>query len=85
MKQRCIRCNGLKFMYKVGGGYSRINMGGEKVKCPLCRGEGETPLIKDYVKRVKDDMKNASQKNRRVSKQKEKEKETNSSDLHASS
>ena len=38
--QTCVRCRGQRKLFKVGGGYSLVNMGGESVTCPLCMGSG---------------------------------------------
>lgn len=50
--RRCFRCQGAKFMFRVGGGYSAVDMGGEKVSCPLCTGTGRIPLVVNDIKVV---------------------------------
>lgn len=40
---RCFRCSGQKTVFKFGigdGGYTLVDMGGEKVDCPMCMGSG---------------------------------------------
>lgn len=45
--RRCQRCAGLTYMYKVGAGYTRTDMGGAKVDCPLCNGTGVVPSLEE--------------------------------------
>lgn len=49
--KRCIRCAGKCDVYKVGGGYTQVDMGGKKVKCPLCLGTGSVDLSKKKTRR----------------------------------
>jgi hypothetical protein len=48
-----MRCRGAKEMYKIGGGYSAQNMGGVKVKCPMCMGAGEIDKLETAKKKRK--------------------------------
>lgn len=49
---RCVRCQGLKKIYKVNSGYSHINTGGIPVDCPMCLGSGfNRPLLNDMIKK----------------------------------
>ena len=50
--QVCFRCGGLKQMYKRGAGYSREDMGGVKVDCPLCTGTGKIDDPEDIKKQI---------------------------------
>lgn len=43
--KRCVRCGGRKELYKVNGAYSHLDMGGQKVKCPLCMGTGRMKIM----------------------------------------
>ena len=44
MLKVCVRCGGKCDVYQVGGGYTQVDMGGKKVKCPLCLGKGKVDL-----------------------------------------
>jgi len=59
---RCVRCQGAKKLYKVGGGYCQTNNGGALVKCPLCLGEGMTKPLHLAVK----DMESKDNDNKKV-------------------
>jgi hypothetical protein len=44
-KQVCFRCDGRKKIFKIGGGYSHIDMGGQQVDCPMCLGCGSIKTL----------------------------------------
>ena len=50
--KRCIRCDGQKNIYKIGGAYSKKDTGGIEVECPLCQGEGWTKPLAEMVKDI---------------------------------
>jgi hypothetical protein len=47
---RCLRCRGVGYVYKVGGGYLAVDIGGKKVDCPLCLGKGEHEKFDAMIK-----------------------------------
>lgn len=54
-KIRCMRCRGRKQIYKVGSGYSFVDMGGLKVDCPMCKGEGMIESLEEFKNGGKDE------------------------------
>lgn len=50
----CYRCCGRKKVYKMMGGYTLENCGGEEITCPLCKGEGKIPDKKEQESVVKE-------------------------------
>ena len=53
---RCTRCQGLKFMYEINGGYSAVNSGGKKVDCPRCLGKGKIDTLDNASDEIKDEI-----------------------------
>ena len=47
---RCVRCRGMKKLYKVGPVYCTTNTGGILVVCPMCNGEGSIKALEDALK-----------------------------------
>ena len=37
---RCLLCYGRKKVYKLGGGFTHVDMGAPEVQCPECKGTG---------------------------------------------
>ena len=37
---RCMLCYGRKKVYKLGGGYTHVDMGAPEIQCPECKGTG---------------------------------------------
>lgn len=56
----CMRCHGRKKIYKMGAGYSHVDIGGVKVDCPMCLGSGVVKTIEEALKEV--DTKSKSRK-----------------------
>jgi hypothetical protein len=81
---RCIRCQGRKKLYKMMGGYSFTNCGGELVTCPMCAGKGEIKnfnfeseeVTKEVVRRVR------SKKKEILDESEDKESSAGREDLH---
>lgn len=47
---RCYRCAGSGKVYKIGGGYSQVNIGGEHISCPFCSGCGKIEKLSEEKK-----------------------------------
>jgi len=73
----CFRCSGRKKVFKSGKGYSLVDMGGEKVDCPLCGGSGKikVPVIKKKKKTTSIEGCDNDKKGNRVPKRVLREKE----------
>lgn len=50
----CLRCDGRKKIYKIGGGYSFVNIGGQLVNCPMCNGEGKHKTAEAALKEIEE-------------------------------
>lgn len=49
---RCLRCRGLKKMFKLGNGYSEVDAGGISVDCPMCLGIGTVKTLESVLKEI---------------------------------
>lgn len=79
----CVRCNGQKFVFKVGGGYSLKNSGGKKMKCPLCMGSGEKIILEKSIDDIKNTLNKKESKHDEAKKRKRKIKNGSTDDIYA--
>jgi hypothetical protein len=63
--KRCPRCLGLKYMYKIGNGYSAVDSGGPKCDCPMCLGKGTIKSLEETIKDIQETKEKRFYKNKK--------------------
>ena len=59
---RCHRCNGKGHVFKMGAGYTQTDVGGKKVKCPMCVGAGKHEPLHEAHGKMKEEKDKAAEK-----------------------